>query len=63
MLWQDSQIMSPWLPCSDSMVEPACTVHVRLEYQFRTILGLPPLPSSIEIGRDSRFRVSDLAPP
>lgn len=47
---------------SDPMVDP-CTVHVRLDYDFRTILGVGPLPETLHIGRDSRFRVSDLAPP
>jgi len=52
--------------CSAQILDPAvdnpCTVHVRLDYDFHTILGIPPLPTSIAIGRDSRFRISDLAP-
>ena len=40
-----------------------CTVWVRLDYDFTTILGIPPLPSTIHLTRDSRFRVSDLTPP
>lgn len=40
-----------------------CTVWVRLGYEFRTILGIPPMPASIQLTRDSRFRVSDLTPP
>jgi hypothetical protein len=42
-------------------VDP-CTVHVRLDYEFRAILGLVPLPDSVPIGRDSRFHISDLRP-
>lgn len=40
----------------------ACTVHVRLDYDFRMILGLVPFPDTFPIGRDSRFRISDLTP-
>lgn len=47
---------------SDPTVDP-CTVHVRLDYDFHTILGVGPVPDTLHIGRDSRFRVSDLAPP
>ena len=46
---------------TDPMVDP-CTVHVRLDYDFNTILGVPPFPATFQIGRDSRFRVSDLVP-
>jgi len=42
---------------------PPCTVHVRLDYDFRTILSVPPMPASILIARDSRFRISNLEPP
>lgn len=49
--------------CALSATEPPCTVHVRLEFDFRTILQLPPLPTTVRIVRDSRFRISDLAPP
>ena len=40
----------------------ACTVHVRLDYTFRVILGLVPFPDSFPLGRDSRFRITDLTP-
>lgn len=40
----------------------ACTVHVRLDYDFRVILGLVPFPDSLPFGRDSRFRITDLTP-
>ena len=49
--------------CAAPATEPACTVHVRLDYEFRVILGLASLPDSVHIGRDSRFRVSNLTPP
>lgn len=51
------------IDCSDPATEPPCTVHVRLDYDFRAILGLAPLPDVISLGRDSRFRVSNLTPP
>lgn len=49
--------------CALSLTEPPCTVHVRLEFDFRTILQLPPLPTTVRLVRDSRFRISNLAPP
>jgi hypothetical protein len=49
--------------CSLSTTEPPCTVHVRLDYDFRTILQLPLMPINIHLVRESRFRISDLAPP
>jgi hypothetical protein len=52
--------------CSAVATQPLttepCTVHVRLDYEFRAILGLVPLPDSFPFGRDSRFHVSDLRP-
>jgi Flp pilus assembly protein TadG len=48
--------------CSDPAVEPPCTVHVRLTYQFSTLLPFGPMAGTIEIGRDSRFRISNLQP-
>lgn len=47
---------------SQPQTTEACTVHVRLEYDFRLILGLAPLPDSFSFGRDSRFRITDLTP-
>lgn len=49
--------------CSESTTEPPCTVHVRVDYQFRLILAIAPMPSSIEISRASSFRVSNLQAP
>lgn len=49
--------------CAASITEPPCTVHVRLEFDFRTILQLPLVPDAIHLVRESRFRISDLAPP
>lgn len=49
--------------CSDPDTDPPCTVHVRLDYQFRLILAIPPMPSSILISRDSYFRISNLEAP
>jgi Flp pilus assembly protein TadG len=48
--------------CSLATNEPPCTVHVWMEYEFRTLLGVPPAPQSLQIVRHSRFRVSDLTP-
>ena len=52
--------------CSSVASQPltvdACTVHVRLDYDFRVILGLVPFPDTFPFGRDSRFRVTDLRP-
>lgn len=52
--------------CSAISTQPkttdACTVHVRLDYDFRVILGLVPFPDTFPLGRDSRFRISDLTP-
>jgi hypothetical protein len=50
--------------CSAIATQPdtvdACTVHVRMDYEFRFILGLVPLPDTFPLGRDSRFRITDL---
>jgi Flp pilus assembly protein TadG len=46
--------------CSQPTTEPPCTVHVALTYQFRTLLALPPMPSTVQIVRNSRFQVSTL---
>lgn len=51
------------IDCADPTTDPACTVHVRLDYQFKPILAIPPLPDSIQITRHSYFRVSNLQPP
>jgi Flp pilus assembly protein TadG len=52
--------------CSAISTQPktvdACTVHVRLDYDFRVLLGLMPFPDSFPLGRDSRFRITDLTP-
>jgi Flp pilus assembly protein TadG len=47
---------------SQPLTTEACTVHVRLDYNFRVILGLVAFPDTFPIGRDSRFRVTDLRP-
>ncbi len=49
--------------CADPMTDPSCIVHVRVDMDFRLFLGLPPLPTMFQIGRDSRFRIADLTPP
>jgi Flp pilus assembly protein TadG len=49
--------------CWDKTTLPPCTVHVWLTYRFDTILGIPPLPGSIDFQRDSRFRITDLDVP
>jgi len=51
------------IDCSDPNTESPCTVHVRIDYQFHLLLGIPPFPSAIAIGRDSYFRISNLTPP
>jgi hypothetical protein len=48
--------------CSDETIDPPCTVHVRMDYQFHLILAIPPFPSTIAVSRDSYFRISDLVP-
>ena len=49
--------------CSLHATDPPCTVHVRMTYDFQTFFAIPPMPTSIAIVRDSRFRVSGLVPP
>lgn len=51
------------LPCWDPATEPPCVVHVRMDYDFKMILSLPPLPATLHIQRDIRFRMADLTPP
>ncbi len=48
--------------CSDPATEPPCTVHVHMTYEFNTLLPAGPMTGTFEIGRDSRFRVSNLQP-
>jgi len=48
--------------CSQPATDPPCTVHVTLTYQFRTLLALPPMPTSVQVVRNSRFWVSNLTP-
>ena len=49
--------------CWEPGTEPPCTVHVGMSYQFRLILALPPFPASIQVDRESYFRISNLQPP
>ena len=51
--------------CSKNLTvtDPPCTVHVRLDYSFTTFFSIPPMPTSIAIVRESRFRMSSLAAP
>ena len=46
-----------------SVTDPPCTVHVRLDYSFTTFFAIPPMPTSIAIVRESRFRMSSLEAP
>jgi len=46
-----------------SVTDPPCTVHVRLDYDFTTFFAIPPMPTSISIVRESRFRMSSLDAP
>lgn len=48
--------------CSNAATDPPCLVHVTLTYEFRTILQLPLVPSSITLERSSKFAISDLSP-
>ena len=49
--------------CWEPTTEPPCTVHVQMDYQFRLLLSIPPLPATMQITRDSWFRISNLEPP
>jgi Flp pilus assembly protein TadG len=49
--------------CADALTEPPCIVHVRMTYDFHLFLGIPPMPSTIQLVRDSRFAMQDLTPP
>jgi Flp pilus assembly protein TadG len=49
--------------CSDPATDPPCIVHVRMDYDFNLFLGIPPMPSTIHLSRDSRFQMADLTPP
>jgi Flp pilus assembly protein TadG len=48
------------IDCSDPATDPACTVHVQMTYTFQTFLSVPPMPTSVQLVRDSRFRISCL---
>ncbi len=44
--------------CSPPLVvnpDPSCTVRVHVRFLFHTILGLPYLPNTVTIDRDSRY--------
>ena len=49
--------------CSDPATDPPCIVHVQMDYDFRLLMAVPPLPQSIQIVRHSRFSISNLQPP
>lgn len=49
--------------CADVVTEPPCVVLARMDYDFNMILAFPPLPGTIHIARESRFRMQDLTPP
>jgi len=49
--------------CSDPTTDPPCIVHVRISYDFHLFLGMPPMPNSITLVRESRFAMQDLTPP
>ena len=48
--------------CWDPATEPPCTVHVRMTYEFNTLLSAGPMTGTFEIIRESRFRISNLQP-
>jgi Flp pilus assembly protein TadG len=59
-----SYTMEPDDPsCSNVLTEPPCVVHVRMTYEFRLFIGMPPMPGSITLVRDSRFQMQDLQAP
>jgi Flp pilus assembly protein TadG len=49
--------------CANALAEPPCIVHVRMTYDFHLFLGIPPMPSTIQLVRDSRFQMQDLQAP
>jgi hypothetical protein len=49
------------IDCSNPALDPPCTVHVQLTYTFQTLLSVPPMPTSVLLVRDSRFRISCLS--
>lgn len=48
--------------CSDPLTEPPCTVHVRMTYQFNTLLPVGTLTGAFQVVRESWFRISNLQP-
>ncbi len=48
--------------CATHVTEPPCTVHVRLVYDFDMFLDFPGLPGTLQLDRESRFRMQDLTP-
>ena len=59
-----SQLIPGRMPsCADPLTEPPCVVLARMDYDFSMILSFPPLPGTIHIARESRFRMQDLTPP
>jgi len=54
--------MTDGVNCFDPATEPPCTVHVQMTYEFNTLLAVGPMTGTFEIGRDSRFRISNLQP-
>jgi Flp pilus assembly protein TadG len=54
--------MTDSVDCSNPATEPPCTVHVRMTYEFDTLLPVGPMAGRIELVRDSRFRISNLQP-
>jgi hypothetical protein len=49
--------------CFEGSTEPPCAVHVRLTYEFRLFISIPPFPATIQLNRDSTFKISNLEPP
>lgn len=52
---------SPYDPACD-LSQEGCVkvVHVTLTYEFHTALNLPPLPSTVQIVRDSKFAITEI---
>lgn len=58
-----SPIVDPPANCGDPATEPPCLVHVTMSYTYHTFFSVPPYPATLDLKRDSRFAISNLAAP
>ena len=64
-------IVDPPGACGDPATEPPCVVHVTMTYTYHTFFEVPPIPllnfspypATVQVRRDSRYAISDLAAP